>query len=165
MAGQIEIFSLYKLTIHNKNAEYVLVRTEQPSYSNASQVQEDLAYQIESQKRQLLLASYINLYAKDSQIEFMGELQISPFGDRLYLDKGLFKLPIFYQQTEYGKSWIILGNANSISDFEKELSDYSDLLSLKPTGPINQVEATLITENDFDLSEIKYYDAKDMRDL
>ena len=137
----------------------------QPGYSNTEQGQEDLANQIETKKRQLLLNFYINRYAKDSQIEFIGELQECPFGDRLYSDKGRFKLPVFYQNTEYGSPWIILGTANNISDFEKELMNDSDLLSLRPTGAIKQIDATFITENDFDLSEIKNYNAKDIRDL
>ena len=161
MARQITIFSLYKLTLLDKSAEYLLLRTEQASYSNADQGQEDLAIQIETDKRKLLLSLYCNKYSKDSRIEFIGELQLFPIGDKLYADKGLFKLPIFYQQTKYGSPWIILGNSSTISDFEKELNEDSDLLSLKPTGKINQVDATFITENDFDLSEVKNYNAKD----
>lgn len=165
MASLINIFSLYKLTLSDEGEEYLLLRTEQPSYSNADQVQENFANQIETQKRQLLLSLYINQYAKCSQVEFIGELQECPFGDRLYSDKGRFKLPIFYQHTEHGYPWIILGNANSISDFENELKEDSDLMSLKPTGTIKQIDASFITENDFDLSEINNYNARDIRDI
>jgi hypothetical protein len=166
MAHLIKIFSLYKLTLSDRNDEYVLLRTEQPSYSNASQGQENFALAIEAQKRKLLLSLYINQNAKGSQIEFIGVMHGSPFGDKLYSDKGQFKLPIFYQHTDYGKPWIILSNSNTISDFETELAeDVTDLESLKPSGPVKEVNATFITENDFDLSEIKNYDTKDIRDL
>jgi hypothetical protein len=165
MASLLEIFSLYKLTLPNKGEEYLLLRTEQPSYSNADQRQEDVAIQIETQKRQLLLSLYINQFAKDSQIEFVGELQECPIGDRLYSDKGQFNLPIFFQHTDYEHPWIILGNANSMSDFEKELKKDCDLMSLKPIGTIKQIDANFITENDFDLSVIKNYNVKDIREI
>ena len=165
MASGITIYSLYKLSKIEVVDEYLLLRTEQPSYSNANQNQENEGFEIEQQKRKFLLNSYIDLNAKNAEIEFIGELQLPPIGEKLYAEKGLFKLPIFYQQIEYGKHWIILGSANTIVDFEKELADDDDLLSLKPIGAIMQVDATFITENDFDLSSIKNYDAKDMRDL
>jgi hypothetical protein len=165
MATLIDIFSLYKLTLLDKSIEYVLIRTKQPSYSNADKGQEDLANRIETEKRHLLLSLYTNKYAKDSQVEFIGELQECPLGDILYSDKGQFKLLIFFQQTAYGYPWIILGNANNILDFEKELKEDCDLIALKPTGGIKQIEAYFITENDFDLSEIKNYNAKDIRDI
>ena len=165
MAILLEIFSLYKLTLSDNSIEYLLLRTEQPGYSNADQRQEDIANQIETEKRQLLLNLYINQSAKDSQIEFIGELQDVPIGDKLFSEKGLFKLSVFYQQTEYGFPWIILGNAEDVDSFEKEIKEDHDLLSLRPTGAIKQIDAILITENDFDLSEVKNFKAKDIRDI
>lgn len=165
MAVLLRIFSLYKLTHAGKNDKFVLIRTEQPSYSNAIQSQEDIALHIEIAKRNFLLQSYINLKANNYQIEFIGELQACPIGDLLYADNGLFDLLIFYQQTQYGYPYIILGNASNITEFEKEVSNDYDLKTLGPIGPILQINATLITENDFDLSEIKNYNAKDIRDI
>lgn len=165
MAILLEIFSLYKLTFSGNSIEYLLLRTEKPSYSNTDQGQEDIANQIETEKRHLLLNSYINQRAKASQIDFIGELQDIPIGDKLSSKNGQFRLSVFYQQTSYGFPWIILGSAENVDSFEKELKDDSDLLSLRPIGAIKQIEATLITENDFDLSEIKNYDAKDIRDI
>lgn len=165
MAREITIYSLYKLTASDHSEEYLLLRTEQPSYSNANQSQENAGLNIETKKRQLLLKSYINHKKRNPEIEFIGELQLPPFGDKLYADKGNFRLIVCYQQTEFGKPWIILGNTNTISDFQKELADDNDMLSLKPIGPVEKIEAMFITENDFDLSSIENYDTRDMRDL
>jgi len=153
MAVSLQIFSLYKLILPDGSNEYLLLRTEQPSYSNTDQGQEDIANKIEAQKRQLLLNAYINQHASVSQSEFVGELHHPPIGEKLFSEKGLFRLSIFYQQTEYGFPWIILGNAGNVNSFERELKDDDELLSLRPTGSIEQVEAIFVTENDFDLKE------------
>lgn len=163
MATPLDIFSLYALTLFNKSIEYVLIRTKQPGYSNADQGQEDLANRVETEKRQLLLSLYTSQYANGSHVEFIGEMQEYPLGDILYSDKGQFKLPIFFQQTEYGHPWIILGNANNVFDFEEKIKEDSDLIALKPTGTIKQIDAYFITENDFDLSEINNYNVTDIR--
>ena len=165
MAILLEIFSLYQFTSIDNSIEYLLLRTSQPAYSNANQRQEEIAIQIEMEKRQLLLNLYCNQYAKNAQIEFIGELQQVPIGEKLFSEIGKFRIPIFYQQTEYGFPWIILGNAASIESFEKELKEDCDLLSLKPTGAVKSIDTVFITENDFDLSQIKNFNAKDIRDI
>lgn len=165
MAILLEIFSLYKLILPDDSIDYLLLRTEKPGYSNADQGQEEIANQIEAEKRRLILDLYINNHVRAIQIEFLGELQEIPIGDELLSDKGQFRLSVFYQQTEYGFPWIILGCAENRDAFKKELQDDSDLLSLRPTGAIKQIDATFITENDFDLSAIKNYITKDVRDL
>ena len=153
MASELKIFSIYK--IRNKN-KYYLLRTDRPGFLNASQTQENLAYKIEQNKRKYILKQIRETYVQNNKtnFDFIGEFQGYPIGDKLYVDNGNFELSIYYLHTEYGKPWIIIGNANSVSEFLNELNEDEDLLALKPIGQPNQISATFVTENDFDLSEI-----------
>jgi len=103
MAPQIDVFSLYEISLSESKIAFVLLRTVQPSYSNASQIQENKASDSETKKRQLLLQLYIKQTFGTEQIpaKFIGELQEVPFGDLLYSEKGLFTLPIFYMNTYF----------------------------------------------------------------
>lgn len=150
MASEIKIFSIYKIQNEDK---YYLLRTEQPSFSNASQIQEDLANKIEQNKREYILnqiSKSLNKINK-TNFDFIGEFQGFPIGDKLYFDNGNFELNLYYLETEFGKPWIVIGNANNETDFLTELNDDEDLLYLKPVGKPKQINATFITENDFNL--------------
>lgn len=154
MASELTIYSIYYSQMEKK---YFLLRTERPCFTNSSQIQEDLANELEQNKR----ASILDLiwekyeYQGKTNFEFIGEFQGSPIGDKLYLENGNFELEIFYLETEFGKPWIIIGNENSEVSFLKELNDDDDLLRLGPIGKPKQIKVTFVTENDFHLSEFK----------
>lgn len=154
MASELKIFSIYKTKSEDK---YYLLRTERPSFSNASQTQENLADKIEQNKREYILDQIGKKYDQNQQVNFdlIGEFQGYPIGDKLYLQSGNLELNIYYLETEFGKQWIIIGNANSEKEFLTELNDDEDLLRLKPVGQPKQIKAIFVTENDFDLSKIK----------
>lgn len=154
MASELKIFSIYKTQNEDK---YYLLRTERPSFSNASQTQENLADKIEQNKREYILDQIGKNYDQNQQVNFdlIGEFQGYPIGDKLYLQSGNLELNIYYLETEFGKQWIIIGNANSEKEFLTELNDDEDLLRLKPVGQPKQIKAIFVTENDFDLSKIK----------
>ncbi|AEA45655.1 hypothetical protein [Fluviicola taffensis] len=154
MASELKIFSIYKIQNEDK---YYLLRTERPSFSNSSQTQENLADKIEQNKREYILDQIGTSDNKNSKknFDFIGEFQGCPIGDKLYLDNGNLELNIYYLETEFGQPWVIIGNANSETEFLTELSDDEDLLGLKPIGQPKQIKATFVTENDFDLSEIE----------
>lgn len=161
MASELTIFSIYKT---QKEDKYYLLRTEQPSYSNASQIQENLANKIEQSKREFIL----DLIAKEhfqnkTDFKFIGELQSYPIGEKLYSENGNLELNIYFMETEFGKPWIIIGNSQSEKEFLTELYDDEELLELKPIGKPKQIKATFLTENDFDLSAIKHSIIKDIR--
>ena len=148
MASKMNIFSIYKA----QNSEnYYLIRTERPSFSNFSQNQENLAYSIEQDKRNYILLQIKSANSKNLiDFEFIGELQNNPIGDRLYAHNGSSGLNIYYMETEFGQPWIIIGNASSETEFLAELNEDEDLLKLKPIGKPKHIEATFITENDFE---------------
>ncbi|MDR1163196.1 MAG: hypothetical protein LBM17_05075 [Candidatus Accumulibacter sp.] len=147
MASGLKIFSLYKVHLADK---YYLLRTERPSFSNASQDQENLANSAERNKREYILGKIGETHGKSlTEFDFIGELQGNPIGDRLYSENGNPELDIYYLETEFGRPWIIMGNANSERDFLTELDDDEDLSKLKPLGQVKRIKATFVTENDF----------------
>lgn len=161
MASEITIFSIYKT---QKENHYYLLRTEQPGYSNASQTQEDLAYKIEQSKREFILDLIAKQHFQNkTDFKFIGELQSYPIGEKLYSENGNLVLNIYFMETEYGKPWIIIGNAPSEKEFLAALYDDEELLQLKPIGKPIQIKAKFLTENDFDLSAIEHYNIKDTR--
>lgn len=165
MASELSIFSIYRA---EDNDDYYLIRTERPSYSNASQTQEDLANEIEQLKRECILdaiAKRHNPNCHKNDFAFIGEYQGYPVGDILYLDHGSADLNIYYLETGFGQPWIIIGNASSEADFLMEIKGDEDLVGLQPFGKPIQVKATFITENDFDLSGVVNHQLKDVRVL
>lgn len=160
MAGHFSIFSIYKL-----RDTYYLLRTGQPGYDNASQAQQDSAEKIEQQKRERMLEILARNHngSDKATFDFIGELQGYPIGDKLYGENGGFELDIYYLDTEFGKPWIILGNADSETEFMAELNNDEDLMGLKPIGEPKHISATFVTENDVDLSGIEHWDTKDVR--
>lgn len=141
MAGEIQIYSLYK----TENNQYYLLRTIQPEFSNASQSQEDSAVQLEQDQRRRML----KLLTQNQNVDFIGELQGYPIGERLYAQHGKEELTVYYLETDFGHPWIIIGHAASEADFLRELNEDEDLLRLKPIGLIKQIKAGFFTENDF----------------
>lgn len=161
MASELTIFSIYKT---QKEDHYYLLRTEQPSYSNASQIQEDLANKIEQSKREFILDLIAKKHRQNkTDFKFIGELQSYPIGEKLYAENGNLELDIYFMETAFGHPWIIIGNSPSETEFLAALYDDEELLELKPVGKPIQIKAIFLTENDFDLSAIKHSDIKDIR--
>ncbi len=162
MASELTIYTLYKIQNEEK---YFLLRTERPGFSNAYQTQEDLAYEIEQQKRDHMLAQLGKNHHPNGGTNFerIGELQDYPIGEALYLDNGNLELDVYYMETEFGWPWVILGTANSESEFLTQLNDDEDLLRLDPIGEPKHIKATFVIENDFDFSETENGNIKDLR--
>ncbi|WAC14275.1 hypothetical protein [Dyadobacter pollutisoli] len=169
MGSLTTIFSLYKYYPSRGGCEkYILLRTNKPSYPNYSQTLEDLAYDIEHKKRNLLLTLFLAKYEKSiiQDPVLIGELHEYPIGsETLYGNQGLVDIPIVFMASEKGFPWFVLGGFDNVEDFNRELLQDDELLALSPVGEASQVAATLVTENDFDLSSIKYYQVEDLRDI
>ncbi|AWH84711.1 hypothetical protein HYN59_06065 [Flavobacterium album] len=144
MAAELNIYSIYKLRNEDK---YYLLRTERPGFSNASQMEEDLAEAAEEEQRNRMLEQ-----VSPAGFDFIGELQNAPIGDALYTENGKANLEIYYMETEFGHPWIVLGNAPSEEAFLAELNDDEDLLRLKPVGKPVKIRVAYLTENDFNLN-------------
>ncbi len=146
MASEIDIFSLYK---HKDN--FFLLKTVQASYSNASQIEEDIAVEQEVQKRKWILQQIQQLKQLDflNDLIFVGEYQGYPMGDVLYQEKGNVELSLFYMETAHGFPWIVLGHTESENEFLTELYEDDDFDSLQPIGHPKHIKALFFTENDF----------------
>ena len=141
MAGEINIYSIYR----TGDDQYYLLRTIQPGFSNASQSEEDSAVKNEQDERSRMLKQLV----QNQHIDFIGELQGYPIGERLYARHGKEELNIYYMETGFGHPWIIIGHADSDAGFLTELYNDEDLLGLKPIGPVKQIKAKFFTEKDF----------------
>jgi hypothetical protein len=170
MASIIDVWSLYKFRLADDTDEYILIRTLQPSYPNWSQTQENFAERVEMQKREKLLKLICesrNLTYKRN-FSFIGEFHGYPNGELLFSENGLFKLQLFYCESAYGHPWIILDCAESIASFFDyfKTEDYEkNYGGIKPKGEPIGIEATLVTEKDFDISVVPHFDLKDTRPL
>ncbi|MGX7668766.1 hypothetical protein [Flavobacterium pedocola] len=162
MASELNIYSLYKLQNEDK---YYLLRTERPGFSNASQNQEDLAHSIEENKRDYILKLIKQKYNEGHEVTFdlIGKSEDYAIGDKLYVDRGGFDLNLYYLESEFGKPWILIGNSDSETDFLKEINDDDDLSGFNPEGKPKNILVTFVTENDFDLSKLAYFNTKDVR--
>jgi hypothetical protein len=149
MASRLLIYSIYKL---GRTGRYYLLQTEQPSYSNTSQSEQDLAQGIEQQSRQRLLAQLLQALPLEERLlcEFIGELQDWPVGDALYTAPNYTELPVYYLATHYGHPWIILGSANSEKEFLAEVEATEELVALQPSGPLIKIVATLVRAQNAD---------------
>ena len=150
MAADLSIYRLYHLKTADKAATHYLLRYTQPSYSNASQTEQDAAETLAEQRAQVLLDYAKQNYAPDESIEvsLIGELQVPPIGDALYEDYGATQLPLYYMSTKYGHPWVVLGTAENLNVFLAELKDSDDLLSLAPAEPVQAISVTFVTELD-----------------
>jgi hypothetical protein len=143
MASRLPIYSIYKL---GRLGHYYVLQTEQPSYSNVSQSQQDAAQQIEQESRQRLLTQLLQALPLEERLlcEFIGELQDLPVGDALYTAPNYTELPVYYLHTQYGYPWIILGSADSEKEFLAEVEATEELMALQPSGPLIKIVATLV---------------------
>jgi hypothetical protein len=154
MASDLQIFSIYKVQNEDK---YYLLRTGRPGFSNTSQSQENLAISIEQNKRAYILRLIEKTHNNQINFDFIGEMQDFPIGDELYAHAGKTNLDIYFLNTEFGQPWIIIGTANSETEFLAKLNGDEDLLSLRPVGGSKKIKVTFITEDDFDLSGIENF--------
>ncbi len=136
MAASTNLYSLYRTA----QGRFVLLRTTRRGYSNVSVSDEDAAVADEQNRRNQLLAGITG------NAILVGECHALPVGDELYAQSHYGTIPVFYQQTDYGYPWILIGCAASETAFRKAVTNDEDLMALKPTGAIIRVSALFITE-------------------
>jgi hypothetical protein len=144
MAAELTIYSIYRL---NGERRYFLLRTERPEFSNASQVEEDMAVAAEQDVRDRMLHRISEFFGHGG-LEFIGELQNYPVGEAIYSAAEKARLEIYYIGTQFGHPWIILGDAASEEAFLSEIEADEDLARLGPTGQPIKIEVTFFTESD-----------------
>lgn len=154
MAPPTLVYSLYHVDCSTRGPSMLLVRVTRPSYSNASQPQEEWAYEQEDHLRARLLAAYQNkVHAScgaNCTLTLHGICEGNPPGDILYEEHGQVTLTLWFAATRFGHPWILLGVAPTEDDFFTEITTDTSYASYRPERPAQQVDAYFITEADED---------------
>jgi hypothetical protein len=148
MGAGFYIFSLYN---YRQTGVYFLLRTFQPTYSNSNQAEENLAIQTEINSRNALLlkvAGEHTAQVKLSDFTYIGEMQGFPPGDILYEKQGCKALSLYYCETSFGAPWIVLGIAESETEFVNELQADGDLTSFFPLGEVKKITTGFYVQPD-----------------
>jgi hypothetical protein len=119
---------------------HLLLRATRPSFSNASQRDEERARDSADSERERLTEGYeVEVLAERCgtrhERRLVGELQLGPTGEELYADVGALDLPIWVADTRFGPPWVILGTAESEEAFWREVEEDDDALALITLGP------------------------------
>lgn len=144
----IDIYYLYRFAGAAHACEHhLLVRARRPSFSNAIEREVEDAQDAAERERDRLCADYARRLlparcgAAHSQA-LIGEMQVFPVGDGLFVDGAREALEVWVAQSEYGPPWVALGTAASEEDFwrEAEEDDADDAVStLKPIPPARRL--------------------------
>jgi hypothetical protein len=152
MGIPLDIFSLYRLQSEDADCRHhLLLRVEQPEFSNADESQYADAVDVAEQKRSALLEVYQaeTLAAQcpaQHAVQLVGELQASPTGDELFEEYGGFYVDLWIAETRFGHPWVVLGTAGSEAAFWREVEQDEDLLRLGPTMPARKQQAYFLAE-------------------
>ena len=152
MGVPLNIFSLYRL--HNESAschQYLLLRVEQPAFSNADEGEFTYVVEATDRKRSALIGAYeaevlVGECAGSHAISLMGELQAHPIGDELFEERGGFHVDLWVAETRFGHPWVVLGMAESEEAFWRGVEQDEDLSSLGGSRPARKVRAFFLTE-------------------
>jgi hypothetical protein len=154
MAPEAFVYSLYHVECSTRGPSMLLVRVTRPSYRNASQAEEDWAYQEEDHQRARLLATYqIKCQAScgsDCTLTLRGICEGEPPGDILYEEHGQVTLALWLTATRFGHPWVLLGVAPTEDAFFTEVTTNTLYANYYPERPAQQVNVYFITEADED---------------
>ncbi len=154
MGIPLGIFSLYRLHGEGANCNhYLLLRVEQPAFSNADQRDYDNAVEVADRKRSVLIRAYqskalANECAKPHVASLVGELQALPTGDELIEGHGGFNVDLWMAETRFGHPWIVMGTADDEETFWREVEKDEDLSRLGAVKPATKQRAFFLTEQD-----------------
>ncbi|HEX8242764.1 MAG TPA: hypothetical protein VF541_04700 [Longimicrobium sp.] len=156
MGIPLTIFSLYAL--ENEAAgcrHHLLLRVEQPAFSNADAGDYDRAAGAADEKRRALIRAYASgvlpmSCAASHAPTLLGELQSHPVGEELTDAPGGREVGVWVAETRYGPPWVVMGTAEVEDAFWREVQADDDLAGLGPIRPAVMYRAFLLTEQDGD---------------
>lgn len=130
---------------------HLLLRVEQPAFSNADE--RDYARSVEAAegKRRALIEAYEAGPLKGAcggrhAAELVGELQSLPAGDEFFEEGGGFHVEVWVAETRFGHPWVALGAAASEEEFWRAVGRDENLSGLGPFGPARRVRAYFLDE-------------------
>ncbi|HEX6747551.1 MAG TPA: hypothetical protein VF092_09710 [Longimicrobium sp.] len=134
-------------------AHYLLVRVEQPEYSNADEGDFLRAVLVADAKREALVRTYESgVLASECpashEIGLIGELQSYPVGEELIDSPGGRFVDLWVAETRHGAPWVVMGTAADEDAFWREVDADEDLASLGPLRPAVRWRAFFVAESD-----------------
>ncbi|HEX2081084.1 MAG TPA: hypothetical protein VHG08_25505 [Longimicrobium sp.] len=154
MGIPLTIFDLYRLDGDGEACpHHLLLRVEQPGFSNADAAEYDHAVQLADARRRALIGRYqARVLARDCPAvhtaHLVGEMQAWPPGGGLADGPGGVYVDLWIAQTRFGAPWVVLGTAESEEAFWREVENDDDLAGLGPIRPALRERAFFLTDAD-----------------
>ncbi len=152
MGIPLDIFSLYQLQNEGTGCRHhLLLRVEQPAFSNADEGEYAHAVDVADRKRRVLIEAYeaealVVECAERHTAKLLGELQARPVGDELSGESDGFHVDLWIAETRFGHPWVVLGTAENEEEFWRAVKQDEDLSSLDASRPATKQRAYFLTE-------------------
>ena len=153
MGIPLTIFSLYALENAGAGCRHqLLLRVEQPEFSNADAGDYDRACDVAEEKRRALTRSYeagvlATACAASHAPRLIGELQSHPAGEELIDAPGGREVDVWVAETPFGHPWVVMGTAEDEDAFWREVEVDEDLAGLGPIRPAVKRRAFFLAES------------------
>lgn len=151
MGIPLTVFSLYLLENGTTRCRHhLLVRVEQPGFSNAVAGEYDQAVDVaEAKRRALIRACEAKLADAGCTMPhtaiLVGELQAPPPGEELD-GRGGCEVDLWVAETRHGQPWVVMGAAPDEAAFWRAVEADGDLARLGAVRPAARLRAWFITE-------------------
>jgi hypothetical protein len=153
MGIPLTVFTLHRL--RNEGAgclHHLLLKVEQPAFSNADAGAYDHAVEVAEGKRRVLIRAYEEMLtgecAAPHEVSLVGELQAWPAGDELIDGRRGYDVDLWVAETRFGHPWVVLGTAESEEAFWREVAADEDLARLDPVRPAVRHRAFFLAEEE-----------------
>ena len=150
MGIALDTFSLHRLE-GAACRHYLLLRVEQPEFSNADEGDYARAVDAADEKRSALIAAYeagalAAECAGRHTASLVGELQSYPAGGELFDGRGGFYINLWVAETRFGHPWVAMGAAEDEEEFWLEVERDENLSGLGARRPAKMRRAYFLTE-------------------
>ena len=150
MGIPLTIYSLYQLQGAGCR-HHLLLRVEQPAFSNADAGEYDHAVVVAEEKRRALLQTYerdvLPLECTAAHAASLaGELQASPAGEEMLEGRAGTHVDLWVAETRFGPPWVVMGAAEDEDAFWRQVEADDDLSSLGPVRPAVKRRAFFLAE-------------------
>ena len=152
MGIPLNVFTLHAL--ENAGAgcrHHLLLRVEQPAFSNADAGEYDHVARIADEKRRALIRAYesdvlAGACPAPHGAKLAGELQSYPAGEELIDDPGGHEVEVWVAETRFGHPWVVMGTAEDEAAFWRAVEADEDLAGLGPIRPAVMHRAYFLAE-------------------
>lgn len=161
MGTPLDVFSLYQLQSEDANCQhYLLLRVEQPAFSNADEGDYAHAVDVANQMRSALIETYKATILADKcptqhRVNLVGELQAHPTGEELYEERGGCYIDLWLAETRFGHPWVVLGTAENEAEFRSAVKQDEELSRLGAQMPATRLRAYFLTDNRHPTSHVR----------